>query len=77
MNIMLARHLGRPRTARHPTDGALLAMNFGNVFLPLTLLAASVFEPIKYLMSLPALAVSLALVVGARVAIQDAMGAEE
>ena len=76
LNIMLARHLGRSRSVSYPMPLALAAMNFGNVFLPITLIGASVFEPAKYLMSLPALAVSLALVVGAYVAILDAVGSE-
>jgi hypothetical protein len=37
-------------------------MNFGNVFLPLTLFAAAAYPPLKYLMPFPALAVFLALV---------------
>jgi hypothetical protein len=36
-------------------------MNFGNVFLPLTLFAAAAYRPFKYFMSAPALAVFLAL----------------
>lgn len=76
LNIMLARHLGRQRSFSYPRPLALRAMNFGNVFLPVTLIAASVFEPAKYLMSVPALAVSFALVVGAYVAILDASGSE-
>ena len=73
LNIMLSRHLGRSRSENYPRALALTAMNLGNVFLPITLIGASVFEPVKYLMSLPALAVSLALIVGAYVAILDAV----
>ena len=76
LNIMLARHLGRSRRVSYPKRLALTAMIFGNVFLPVTLIGASIFEPAKYLMSLPALAVSFALFVGAWVAILDASGAE-
>lgn len=36
-------------------------MNFGNIFLPLTLFAASIYQPCKYLMPLPALAVTTAM----------------
>ena len=77
LNIMLARHLGRSRSVSYPKVLALTSMNFGNVFLPITLIGASIFEPVKYLMSLPALAVSLALVIGAHVAILDTAGAEQ
>jgi hypothetical protein len=76
LNIMLARHLGRTRSVGYPKPLALTAMNFGNVFLPVTLIGASIFEPAKYLMSLPALAVSIALIIGAYVAILDAAGTE-
>lgn len=76
LNIMLARHLGRHRSIAYPRSLALAAMNFGNVFLPITLIAASIFEPAKYLMSLPAFAVSLALAVGAYVAILDTARSE-
>jgi hypothetical protein len=40
-------------------------MNFGNVFLPLTLFAAATYPPLKYLLPLPALGVFLALVAAA------------
>lgn len=72
LNIMLARHLGRPRARAPGARLALGAMNFGNVALPLTLIAAAIHEPLKYLMTLPALAVTLALVVAARAAIGEA-----
>ena len=72
LNIMLARHLCRPRARVSGVQLALGAMIFGNVALPLTLMAAAIYEPLKYLMTLPALAVTLALVMGARAAIGDA-----
>lgn len=74
LNIMIARHLGHGRPNVAGIKHALGAMNFGNVFLPLTLIAAAFFEPLKYLMSVPACAVTLALLVGARVAIDDMRG---
>ncbi len=40
-------------------------MNFGNVFLPLTLFAAAAYRPLKYTMSAPAVAVFLALLLTA------------
>ena len=40
-------------------------MNFGNVFLPLTLLAAAIYHPLKYSMPIPALAVFVAVVIAA------------
>lgn len=68
INLMLVRQLAgsalRERTARL----AVVAMNTGNILMP-ALLFAAVFQPgIKYLLVLPALAVSLALGVAAFVA---------
>jgi hypothetical protein len=40
-------------------------MNFGNVFLPLTLFAAAAYHPWKYLMSIPATAIFVALAIAA------------
>ncbi len=69
LNIMLARHLSAcgasPRAARL----ALGSMNFGNILLPPTLIAAAFFTPLKYLSSLPAIAVTLAVIIGAHAAI--------
>jgi hypothetical protein len=74
LNIMLARHLGRLRSLSHHRRLALGAMNVGNIFLPITLMIAAAVEPAKYLMSVPAMAVTIALVIGARAAILDARG---
>jgi hypothetical protein len=76
LNIMLARHLGRPRGFSSHGRLALGAMNFGNVFLPITLIIAAAVEPAKYLMSVPAMAVTIALAVAARAAILDARGGD-
>ena len=40
-------------------------MNFGNVFLPLTLFAAAAYRPLKYAMGAPVLAILVALVLTA------------
>jgi hypothetical protein len=65
INLALAGAL--PRLALGP--GALRAaaglMNFGNAFLPLTLFAAAAYRPLKYLMTLPACAVLVALILAA------------
>ncbi len=60
LNILLAREL--PRLSDRAGRIASPAMNFGNVFLPLTLFAAAAYPPLKYLLPFPALAVFLALV---------------
>jgi len=61
VNLLLAREL--PGLAPRARRVAGAAMNFGNLGLPLTLVAASIWAPIKFAMPLPASAVLLALVV--------------
>ena len=63
LNLLLARELPRLTAGARRLAGP--AMNFGNVFLPLTLIAAAAWHPLKYAMPLPATAVFLALVVAA------------
>ena len=63
LNILLAREL--PRLADTARRIASPAMNFGNVFLPITLLAAAAYPPFKYFMSVPALSVFVALLAAA------------
>lgn len=65
LNILLARELCRFSLGQTARRIALGAMNFGNVFLPLTLFAAAVYHPLKYLMPAPALAVFAALAIAA------------
>ena len=62
VNLLLAREL--PRVGLQPAVRRLAstAMNFGNIFLPSTLLAAAAFHPIKYFLPVPATAVLVALV---------------
>jgi hypothetical protein len=62
LNVLLAHELPRLQTSVRLKRIASSAMNFGNVFLPLTLFAASVYRPGKYLMSIPAVSVFIALV---------------
>jgi len=70
LNIMIARHLSPDRLTPRLRRAALWSMSFGNVLLPITLVAASAFSPLKYLMSVPALAVTLALGLSAFAALQ-------
>ena len=65
LNLLLARELPGLRLRAGQRRAASLAMSFGNIFLPLTLFAAAAYRPFKYLMPLPALAVTLAMVLGA------------
>jgi hypothetical protein len=61
LNLLLARDLRELALSDSAKKFSSQAMNFGNVFLPLTLFAAAAYHPLKYAMSLPALAVALAL----------------
>ena len=63
LNILLAREL--PRLADTARRIASPAMNFGNVVLPITLLAAVAYHPFKYFLPIPALSVFLALLAAA------------
>lgn len=65
LNILLARELPHLALSTAAQRLALRAMNFGNIFLPLTLWAAGVYHPLKYLMPFPATSVFVALLVAA------------
>ncbi len=76
LNLFLARELERTTLGPKSRQIASMAMNFGNVFLPLTLFAAAVYHPVKYLMSVPAAAVFLALLLTACGAWPERSGGE-
>jgi hypothetical protein len=65
LNVLVSGELRRSTLGRRGRLTASWAMNFGNVFLPLTLFAAAAYRPLKYFMSAPALAVFVAVVVTA------------
>ncbi len=65
LNILLAHHMSHFRLGTGSRRTASICMNFGNVFLPLTLIAASIYLPLKYLMTIPATSVSVALALAA------------
>lgn len=65
LNILLGRELPRSALGAGGRRIASLAMNFGNIFLPLALFAAGAYRPLKLLMAPPALSVFLALVLAA------------
>ncbi|MDX1387794.1 MAG: hypothetical protein R3344_01295 [Acidobacteriota bacterium] len=65
LNLFLARELDALQLDDGQRRTASVAMNFGNVFLPLTLFAASFYHPLKYMMPMPALAVALAMTLAA------------
>lgn len=61
LNILVARELPHLALGARGRRMAAGTMNFGNVFLPLTLFSAAVFHPAKYAMALPATAVFIAM----------------
>lgn len=61
LNILLGRELPRLALGAGGRRTASIAMNIGNVFLPITLFAAGAYRPLKILMAGPALCVFLAL----------------
>lgn len=61
LNLLTATQLERGGLAEKSPRVASWLMNFGNIFLPLTLFAASVYQPCKYLMPLPATAVTITM----------------
>jgi hypothetical protein len=65
LNILMAGELRRWSLSPWGRRVASWAMNFGNVFLPLTLFAAAAYRPLKFCMGAPAFAVFVALVVTA------------
>ncbi len=65
INIVLSRELPRLSLGRGARRTASLAMNFGNVLLPLSLFAAAAYHPLKYIMAIPASSVFLALAIAA------------
>jgi hypothetical protein len=72
LNILMAWQMSAARRNRYDR-AALVCMNFGNLLLPPTLMAAALYEPLKYLTSFPAFAVTVALVIVAVTAVQEAM----
>ncbi len=65
LNLILARQIPSLPLGRNAMRGALGCMNFGNVALPIALIAAAFWEPLKYLTAPAAFAVTLALCIAA------------
>ena len=63
LNILLVRELHALDLGRGQRLVAAWAMNFGNIFLPLTLFAAAAWHPLKYTMPLPAISVFVAMAI--------------
>ena len=65
INILLARELELSSLGAGARRAAAIAMNVGNVLLPLTLFAAALWHPAKYAMGIPATSVFVALTLAA------------
>jgi hypothetical protein len=65
LNVLVASELRRFSAGTWGRRTAAWAMNFGNIFLPITLFAAAAYRPLKYLMIAPAVAVAVALLLTA------------
>ncbi len=65
LNILLARELPRLALGAEAMRAAFRCMNFGNVFLPVTLFVAAIYPPLKYVLPVPATSVSIALCLAA------------
>ena len=80
VNLLVARDLPRLKLAPQHRRAARALMNFGNLILPVNLLAAGVFPPAKFLLPLPAVSVFSALLlvaVGASRGIAASVPADE
>ena len=80
LNVLLSREIPRSGLGRRGKEAASLLMNFGNIFLPITLIAAGLYRPVKPLMAPAAISVFLALVLiayGARGGVTQAGGDPE
>ena len=65
LDILLARELPRLALGATGKRVASIAMIAGNIFLPLALIAAGAYRPLKLLMPVPALCVFVALALAA------------
>jgi len=66
ITLMLAWELPKLKLSEQEKTLATNAMIFGNMVLPLTLFAAGIYHPLKYLMPIPALSVFLVMILAAK-----------
>jgi hypothetical protein len=62
LNLLLSRELPGSSLGPRAKRVASVSMNFGNIFLPLTLFASGAYRPLKIFMAPPAISVFVALV---------------
>ena len=65
LNLLLAHELPQSALGERGRRVASRHMNFGNIFLPITLFAAAFWRPAKYAMGIPATAVFVAMCLAA------------
>ena len=74
LHLMVFRQISARPTSPTIDRMALRAMAFGNIGMPLALIAAAWWEPLKYLTPLPAFALTAAFAVAAAGAIKHSIG---
>lgn len=72
LHIMMAKRLEGSDMPDRPRTIAYISMAFGNALLPIVLIGAAVFEPVKYLSPFPVSALSLAFLLIAHDAMRQA-----
>lgn len=77
LHLMVSRQIGEMPVSVAADRLALRAMAFGNVAMPTALIAAALWEPLKYLTPLPALALCIAFAVAATGAIRHSLGGSQ
>ena len=65
LNLLLVQELRVTRLSDRLARVASATMNFGNIVLPVVLLGAAIWSPLKYLLSVPASSVFVSLVLAA------------
>lgn len=74
LHFLVARQIRSTPLSPNVDTIALWSMAFGNIAMPVFLIAAAIWEPAKYLTSLPATALTYAFAVTATGAIQNCFG---
>lgn len=74
LHMLVARQITSAPISRRLDQLGLNAMAVGNILMPVILIAAAVWEPLKYLTPIPTLALTIAFAVAALSAIRQAKG---
>jgi len=71
LHMIVARQIAAAPVRPDLDRFALIAMALGNIGMPVVLIAAAIWQPFKYLASIPALAVTAAIAIAAASAIRQ------